>query len=111
MTDSMNLVQASSAAGRITPAGGSELRQPESSELGVKFEKMLWAEMLRHAGLEKAMTRSGGEGASAFAQFMVEAIAEDIARRSPLGLDPAGLSAQASSYSGQAAGDHDRNSD
>lgn len=111
MSDNVNLVQANSTTGRLEPARASAQRQPEANELGVKFEKMLWAEMLRHAGLEKAMTRSGGEGASAFAQFMVEAIAEDIARRSPLGLDPASLSTPASAYQDQGAESHDRNTD
>ena len=72
-------------AARAEPASG----EPRS-EIGHRFEKMLWAEMLRHAGLEEAFTRSGGEGAAAFSQYMVEAIAEDIASRHPLGLDPVG---------------------
>lgn len=63
-------------------------------DLGLRFEKMLWAEMLRHSGLEKAFTQSGGQAASAFSQYMVEAIAEDIAARHPLGLDPAGSAAE-----------------
>ena len=66
-----------------------------TSDIGHRFEKMLWAEMLRHTGLEEAFTRSGGEGASAFSQFMVEAIAEDIASKHSLGLDPAGRAASA----------------
>ena len=94
MTDLANSIQAA-----------SEIRSPKSpqiakaddqarSEIGIKFEKMLWAEMLRHTGLEKAVTKSGGQGASAFAQFMVEAIAEDIARRNPLGFEPAARGAE-----------------
>ncbi len=59
---------------------------PERSEIGKRFEQMLWAEMLSHAGLEKAFTQSGGEGAAAFSRFIVEAIAEDLAERHPLGL-------------------------
>lgn len=51
-----------------------------------KFEQMLWAEMLTHAGLEKAFTQSGGEAASAFSRYIVEAIAEDISEKHPLGL-------------------------
>lgn len=59
---------------------------PERSEIGKRFEQMLWAEMLSHAGLEKAFTQNGGEGASAFSRFIVEAIAADLAERHPLGL-------------------------
>ncbi|MEE2878913.1 MAG: hypothetical protein VX593_07905 [Pseudomonadota bacterium] len=90
MTASVNLVPASTAQPTSGVANATSPAQNEEAELGIRFEKMLWAEMLRHAGLEKAMTRTGGQAASAFAQFMVEAIAEDIARKSPLGLDPAG---------------------
>ena len=52
-----------------------------------QIEKLLWAEMLKYAGLEAAFTSSGGEGASAFARYMVEAIAEDIAKTHSLGFD------------------------
>lgn len=58
------------------------------SEIGRQFEKMLWAEMLSHAGLEKSLTLSGGEAASAFSRFVIDAIAEDLAEKHPLGLDP-----------------------
>ena len=51
---------------------------------------MLWAEMLSHAGLEKAFTMTGGEGASAFSRMLVESIAEDLARQHPLGVNPYG---------------------
>ncbi|PKP83099.1 MAG: hypothetical protein CVT79_03370 [Alphaproteobacteria bacterium HGW-Alphaproteobacteria-18] len=47
---------------------------------------MLWAEMLSHAGLEKSLTLGGGEAASAFSRYVVEAIAEDLAESRPLGL-------------------------
>lgn len=56
------------------------------AEIVKKFEQMLWAEMLTHAGLEKAFTQSGGEAASAFSRYIVEAIAEDISEKHPLGL-------------------------
>ena len=54
--------------------------------IGKRFEQMLWAEMLSHAGLEKSLTQGGGEAASAFSRYVVEAIAEDIAEKHPLGL-------------------------
>ena len=58
-------------------------------DIGKRFEKMLWAEMLSHAGLEKSLTQGGGESVSAFSRYVVEAIAEDIANRHPLGLSDA----------------------
>lgn len=58
----------------------------ERSEIGKRFEQMMWAEMLSHAGLEKSFTLGGGEAASAFSRYVVEAIAADLAESHPLGL-------------------------
>jgi len=52
----------------------------------LRFEQLLWAELLTHTGLEKALTLGGGEGASMFSRYFVEAIAADIAEQHPLGL-------------------------
>lgn len=60
--------------------------QTERSETARRFEQLLWADMLSHAGLEKAFTQNGGEGASAFARYIVEAIAKDLAEKHSLGL-------------------------
>lgn len=69
-------------------AGEGSLAVPgqERSETGKRFEQMLWADMLSHAGLEKSFTLGGGESASAFSRFVVESIAEDLAETHPLGL-------------------------
>lgn len=56
------------------------------SDIGQRFEQMLWAEMLMHAGLEDALTKNGGDAASSFSRFVVESIAADIAEKHPLGL-------------------------
>lgn len=58
----------------------------DRSEIGKRFEQMLWAEMLSHAGLEKSLTLGGGEAASAFSRYVVESIAADLAETHPLGL-------------------------
>lgn len=71
------------------PAGevrGAKAPADETGELRQRFEQMLWAEMLSHAGLEKAFTQGGGEGASAFSRYVVESIARDLAEKHPLGL-------------------------
>jgi len=71
------------------PAGegkGVGAAAPERSEIGKRFEQMLWAEMLSHAGLEKSLTLGGGEAASAFSRYVVESIAADLAETHPLGL-------------------------
>lgn len=58
----------------------------DSTDIKLRFEQMLWAEMLSHAGLEKALTQGGGEAASAFSRYVVEAIAKDLAEKHPMGL-------------------------
>ena len=76
----------------LGPAAGPRnvSRAPTAEDISLAFEKMLWAEMLSHAGLEKALTQSGGEGASAFSRMLVESIAEDLARRHSFNLNPYG---------------------
>lgn len=78
-----------SAAMPLLSGTGQNKVQPqgdEATQTRLRFEQMLWAEMLSHAGLEKAFTQGGGEGASAFSRYVVEAIAKDLAERHPLGL-------------------------
>lgn len=81
-----------SSALPVTTPSASPIKPAENAdaapdaEIIKKFEQMLWAEMLTHAGLEKAFTQSGGEAASAFSRYIVEAIAEDISEKHPLGL-------------------------
>lgn len=66
--------------------GSTTAPTPEREDIAQRFEQMLWAEMLSHAGLEKAVTQGGGEAASAFSRYVVEAIAKDLAAAHPLGL-------------------------
>lgn len=65
---------------------GQSLVSAEKIDIGKRLEQMLWAEMLSHAGLEKAFTQAGGESASAFSRYIVEAIAEDLADKHPMGI-------------------------
>ncbi len=75
----------------LAPAAQRQGVQPaasdsdETNQLRLRFEQMLWSEMLSHAGLEKAFTQGGGEGAASFSRFIVEAIAKDLAEKHPLG--------------------------
>lgn len=71
-----------------TPAAPTQtVSKPTVEEnSNLRFEQLLWAELLTHTGLEKALTLGGGEGASMFSRYFVEAIAEDIAKQHPLGL-------------------------
>ena len=59
----------------------------KNADMNLRFEQMLWAEMLKYSGLEKAFSSAGGEGAAAFTQFAVEAIARDLAEKHPLGFN------------------------
>lgn len=71
-----------------TPAAGSasSAAPGESDPTSLRFEQLLWAELLTHTGLEKALTLGGGDGAAMFSRYFVEAIAADIAEQHPLGL-------------------------
>ncbi|MCF6329222.1 MAG: hypothetical protein L3J02_05435, partial [Henriciella sp.] len=66
-----------------------DIENKQGSNIGQRLEQMLWAELLSHAGLEKAFTQAGGEAASAFSRYIVEAIAKDMAEQHPLGLGQA----------------------
>lgn len=74
----------SARASAAAPASSPASKEAES--IKQRFEQMLWAEMLTHAGLDKALTQGGGEGASAFSRYVVEEIAKDLAATHPLGL-------------------------
>ena len=73
-----------SPAGVATTPTQPKLTTEENTNL--RFEQLLWAELLTHTGLEKALTLGGGDGAAMFSRYFVEAIAEDIAKQHPLGL-------------------------
>jgi hypothetical protein len=78
----------------LAPATAAELSSATAPTQGVEssddskmlFEQLLWAELLTHTGLEDALTLGGGQGASMFSRYFVEAIAADIAKQHPLGL-------------------------
>ncbi len=76
----------SSPAGAAAPAAPSVKTEEMSDDTKMRFEQLLWAELLVHTGLEDALTLGGGQGASMFSRYFVEAIAADIAKQHPLGL-------------------------
>ena len=84
------------------PADGKS----ETSALGQRFEQMLWTEMLSYAGLDKAFSQGGGEAASTFSRYVVEAIAKDLAEKHPMGFGDAvdrSVAAAQSAQQGDAA--------
>lgn len=87
-------VQSAAMPGAPTPDLRSARPAPDPAmDLRLRFEQMLWSEMLSHAGLEKAFTQGGGGDASAFSRFIVEAIAKDLAEKHPLGFGEKALAA------------------
>ncbi len=75
-----------SAASPSTASAPTTQGIERSDESKMRFEQLLWAELLTHTGLEDALTLGGGQGASMFSRYFVEAIAADIAEQHPLGL-------------------------
>ncbi|HAE25982.1 MULTISPECIES: hypothetical protein [Hyphomonas] len=61
----------------------------EASDLGKRFEQMLWTEMLSYAGLDKAFSQDGGQAAETFSRYVIESIAADLAETHPMGLGEA----------------------
>lgn len=78
-------VTALDTSGRASVGQGA----PEASELGKKFEQMLWTEMLSYAGLDKAFALDGGQAAETFSRYLIESIAADLAESHPMGLGEA----------------------
>ena len=86
-------------ASSVQPSSTTALPQgvENSDESKMRFEQLLWAELLTHTGLEDALTLGGGQGASMFSRYVVEAIAADIAKQHPLGLLDAELPTETNS--------------
>jgi hypothetical protein len=70
----------------MRPDASVSSKTDTESQIKQRFEQMLWAEMLSHAGLEKAFTLGGGEAASAFSRYVVEEMAKDLAEKHPIGI-------------------------
>lgn len=80
------LAMTSGPAGAAASATPTKQQAEMSEDAKLRFEQLLWAELLVHTGLEDALTLGGGQGASMFSRYFVEAIAADIAKQHPLGL-------------------------
>lgn len=84
MSDGISAIAGARQIQATAPARAAP--RQDAAEIGFKLETMVWAEMLKHTGLEKAMTMNGGEGAAAFSRYVIEAIAADLAESHPLGI-------------------------
>lgn len=64
----------------------SESRNPEIVQAAQDFEAAFIGQMLKHSGFGQALTKTGGEAVSAFTDFYIENIADDIAAKGGFGL-------------------------
>ena len=92
-----NAAPAAEAPLRSAAGQGSD----QTSDIGKRFEQMLWTEMLTYAGLDKAFAQDGGQAAETFSRYVVESIAADLAATHPMGLAEAVDSSVAASQSYQ----------
>ncbi|WDI31548.1 rod-binding protein [Hyphococcus flavus] len=61
-------------------------RDEEIRAKAKEFEAVFIAEMLSHAGLDKAVSENSGHGGEAFSRMLVEAYAEQLADKGGFGL-------------------------
>lgn len=67
---------------------GEETRVKEDAlrKTAQEFESVFIAEMLSHAGFDKAIAQDSGFGGEAFSRMLVEAYAEDLSKKGGFGL-------------------------
>ncbi len=77
----------------LTKVGKEELRQKaaiqqdaELRETAEKFEASFIAQMLKHGGLAKALTTTGGKDTEAFTTFYIEQLANKVVDNGGFGL-------------------------
>ena len=70
------LTPASSAQPSSTTALPQGVENSDESKM--RFEQLLWAELLTHTGLEDALTLGGGQGASMFSRYFVDFVVKQI---------------------------------
>jgi Rod binding domain-containing protein len=73
------------AAAASSPSA-KEMRAEKARETAQAFEAAFVAEMLSHAGFEKALASDSGVGGEAMTGFLVEALAEKIVERGGFGV-------------------------
>lgn len=61
-------------------------RDAEIREKAEEFESIFIAEMLSHAGFDKALSENSGYGGEAFSRMLVESYAEQLSKKGGFGL-------------------------
>ena len=74
------------AATAMSSPPTKETRADKARETARAFEAAFVAEMLSHAGFEKALASDSGVGGEAMTGFLVEALAEKIVERGGFGV-------------------------
>lgn len=64
----------------------SEERDAQLREKAQEFESIFIAEMLSHAGFDKALSENAGFGGEAFSRMLVESYAEQLSEKGGFGL-------------------------
>ncbi|MCK5747421.1 MAG: rod-binding protein [Oricola sp.] len=86
--DVANLALALNPAAGKTGSAGETLAEKEEAlhKTAQEFETVFIAEMLSHAGFDKAIAQDSGFGGEAFSRMLVETYAEDLAEKGGFGL-------------------------
>lgn len=64
----------------------AEKRDAQLREKAQEFESIFIAEMLSHAGFDKALSENAGYGGEAFSRMLVESYAEQLSKKGGFGL-------------------------
>ena len=76
-----------SASGKSREASDSQSAKEEAlRKTAEEFESVFIAEMLTHAGFDKAIAQDSGFGGEAFSRMLVETYAENLAKKGGFGL-------------------------
>lgn len=75
------------ASGKAREAASSPSEKEEAlRKTAEEFESVFIAEMLSHAGFDKAIAQDSGFGGEAFSRMLVETYAENLAKKGGFGL-------------------------
>ncbi len=74
-------------AGKVRDASATQAEKEETlRKTAQEFESVFIAEMLSHAGFDKALSQDSGFGGEAFSRMLVETYAEGLAEKGGFGL-------------------------
>ena len=83
----LSLVLNPATADKVRDAAETRAEKEEAlRQTAQEFESVFIAEMLSHAGFDKALSQDAGFGGEAFSRMLVETYAEDLAENGGFGL-------------------------